>query len=147
MNKVGSIFIIAALIMGSTFIGVGAMNCIKANESVPITAYIEEIETYRGDDDIEHEVYVSFVNPDTEELQERRLNFYNSSMREGQELALMYHSESGDIIDKGMSIIFLVIGIFILLIFGGVGVGIVIGEKRQQKTKSNGIIVVKKKRR
>ncbi len=131
MNKVGSIFIIVALIIGGIFIGVGAMNCIKAGESVPITAYIEEIKTYEKGDDIEHEVYVSFVNPDTEEPQESRLNFYNSSMREGKKLDLMYHSESGDIIDKGMSIIFLVAGIFMLLIFGGVGVGLLIAGRRR----------------
>ncbi len=130
MNKVGSIFIIAALIVGGSFIWVGTMNCIKASQSVPITAYIEEIETDRRGDDIEHEVYVSFVNPDTGEHQESRLNFYNSSMREGNKLALLYHSESGDIIDKGMSILFLVVGIFILPIFGGFGVKLLIQEKR-----------------
>ena len=145
----GSIFLAIGLIVGMTFSVAGIFEGIKQDNSVAVDAEIEEITSYRTEDNkLGHEVYVSFINPKTEQIEKRRINFYDSSMYEGKEIEIFYNRDSNTIFTGSMSIMLLAMGIGFLVLFGGVGAGLLIffrrGMKKVKYLKETGIKVLAK---
>lgn len=95
-SKMGRLFSVFFLVVGLLTLLFSvycfwSYNQVK-DELVPVTAVIERIDVYRRNDDLEHEVYVSYTYDGTE-YDNIHLNYYSSGMDEGDRLSLEIHPD------------------------------------------------------